>query len=347
MVLVSHDMRLISQVAKEIWICDHRKVEKFAGEIEDFKMRIRTGLGLSAVGASKSESVAKAPMAPVAMAPPLPPVPDVKALSKAPADEENDALLKSRLELAEIAIQKQRARQAAEKTGDVADTAADGGTNEEASAKTTERELKKQKREAEKKAAAEREAAMEEEKERRRQEKIADMEAARVLKETEDAARAQRQKEREEKAAKKKAEEDRVAAELAAAKEKRREEKEARRREKELQREIENERRRKAWDDAARADPWTQDQQNALEAALMLWNPLGAEGKVQAESGVSDILPPENYNFVSADHEKAAKWSFVAAIVSGKSRNQCLSRYRFLRQLILDRRKEIATPLDI
>ncbi|CAM9187765.1 unnamed protein product, partial [Ectocarpus fasciculatus] len=46
MVLVSHDMRLISQVAKEIWICDHRKVEKFAGEIEDFKMRIRTGLGL-------------------------------------------------------------------------------------------------------------------------------------------------------------------------------------------------------------------------------------------------------------------------------------------------------------
>ena len=28
LVLVSHDMRLISQVAKEIWICDKKKVEK-------------------------------------------------------------------------------------------------------------------------------------------------------------------------------------------------------------------------------------------------------------------------------------------------------------------------------
>ena len=110
MVLVSHDMRLISQVAKEIWICDHRKVEKFNGEIEDFKMRIRTGLGLGAGSAPKSENVPKAPLAPVAMAPPLPPV--AKAADK--EEDENDALLKSRLELAEIAIQKQRARQAAE-----------------------------------------------------------------------------------------------------------------------------------------------------------------------------------------------------------------------------------------
>eukprot|EP01035_Chromulina_nebulosa_P018741 gene18741-24506_t len=41
LVLVSHDMRLISQVAKEIWLCDNRTVMKFAGEISDFKMRLR------------------------------------------------------------------------------------------------------------------------------------------------------------------------------------------------------------------------------------------------------------------------------------------------------------------
>lgn len=44
MVLVSHDMRLISQVAKEIWICDHKTVAKYNGSIEDFKMDMRTQL---------------------------------------------------------------------------------------------------------------------------------------------------------------------------------------------------------------------------------------------------------------------------------------------------------------
>jgi ATP-binding cassette subfamily F protein 2 len=42
MVLVSHDMRLISQVAKEIWVCDNRTVTKFVGEISDFKMQLRS-----------------------------------------------------------------------------------------------------------------------------------------------------------------------------------------------------------------------------------------------------------------------------------------------------------------
>lgn len=41
-VLVSHDMRLISQVAREIWLCDHLTVMKFAGEISDFKMKLRS-----------------------------------------------------------------------------------------------------------------------------------------------------------------------------------------------------------------------------------------------------------------------------------------------------------------
>ena len=36
--LVSHDMRLISQVAKEIWICDKKKVERYNGDILKFKL---------------------------------------------------------------------------------------------------------------------------------------------------------------------------------------------------------------------------------------------------------------------------------------------------------------------
>jgi ABC-type methionine transport system ATPase subunit len=41
MVLVSHDMRLISQVAKEIWVVDNHTVMKYVGEIADFKMQVR------------------------------------------------------------------------------------------------------------------------------------------------------------------------------------------------------------------------------------------------------------------------------------------------------------------
>lgn len=37
LVLVSHDFRLIDQVAKEIWICDHKKVEVFNGDIRNYK----------------------------------------------------------------------------------------------------------------------------------------------------------------------------------------------------------------------------------------------------------------------------------------------------------------------
>lgn len=36
-ILVSHDMRLISQVAKEIWECDKGTITRFVGEISDYK----------------------------------------------------------------------------------------------------------------------------------------------------------------------------------------------------------------------------------------------------------------------------------------------------------------------
>jgi len=37
LVLVSHDFRLISQVAKEIWVCDNKAVKKYNGSILDYK----------------------------------------------------------------------------------------------------------------------------------------------------------------------------------------------------------------------------------------------------------------------------------------------------------------------
>ena len=50
LVLVSHDMRLISQVAKEIWICDNRTIEKYKGDIMNFKMDMRHQMGIESDG---------------------------------------------------------------------------------------------------------------------------------------------------------------------------------------------------------------------------------------------------------------------------------------------------------
>mmetsp|Transcript_2527 Transcript_2527/g.2789 ORF Transcript_2527/g.2789 Transcript_2527/m.2789 type:complete len:834 (+) Transcript_2527:276-2777(+) len=46
LVLVSHDMRLISQVANEIWICDKKKITKYKGDIMNFKMDLRKAQGI-------------------------------------------------------------------------------------------------------------------------------------------------------------------------------------------------------------------------------------------------------------------------------------------------------------
>lgn len=50
MVLVSHDMRLISQVAKEIWICDDKTITPYRGDIMNFKMDMRQQMGIDEAG---------------------------------------------------------------------------------------------------------------------------------------------------------------------------------------------------------------------------------------------------------------------------------------------------------
>lgn len=40
-IMISHDMRLISQCAEEIYICDQKKITKYRGDIMDFKMHTK------------------------------------------------------------------------------------------------------------------------------------------------------------------------------------------------------------------------------------------------------------------------------------------------------------------
>lgn len=44
MVLVSHDFRLINQVAEEIWICEKLTVTKWKGGILDYKDHLKKNL---------------------------------------------------------------------------------------------------------------------------------------------------------------------------------------------------------------------------------------------------------------------------------------------------------------
>ncbi|KAJ4773623.1 ABC transporter F family member 1 [Rhynchospora pubera] len=47
MVLVSHDFRLINQVAQEIWVCENQAVTRWEGDIMAFKQHLRSKTGLS------------------------------------------------------------------------------------------------------------------------------------------------------------------------------------------------------------------------------------------------------------------------------------------------------------
>jgi len=42
MMLVSHDFRLISQVAEEIWVCENQTVTKWKGDILSYKEYLRS-----------------------------------------------------------------------------------------------------------------------------------------------------------------------------------------------------------------------------------------------------------------------------------------------------------------
>ena len=73
-------------------------------------------------------------------------------------------------------------------------------------------------------------------------------------------------------------------------------------------RRMEDERRAaEAAEAKARADPWTQEQQDRFEKALL--------------------------EFTLA-YEKEERWRQVAAAVGDKNRNQCMARYKFIKDLL-------------
>merc|ERR1739845_47251 len=41
LVLVSHDFRLIGQVAKEIWVCDKKSITPWQGDIQSYKKKLK------------------------------------------------------------------------------------------------------------------------------------------------------------------------------------------------------------------------------------------------------------------------------------------------------------------
>ena len=60
LVLVSHDTRLISQVAQEIWICDNKTISKYKGDIMNFKMDMRKQMGIEGDGKLRGDASVKA-----------------------------------------------------------------------------------------------------------------------------------------------------------------------------------------------------------------------------------------------------------------------------------------------
>lgn len=48
-VLVSHDVHMLSQVCTSLWLCDHGTVEHFDGTVKDYKKKITAQAGETGV----------------------------------------------------------------------------------------------------------------------------------------------------------------------------------------------------------------------------------------------------------------------------------------------------------
>lgn len=169
MILVSHDMRLISQVAKEIWLCDNKTVAKYVGEINDFKMQLRSQILAAGDGSAKKAEIQVAPLVPKKM------------------------LATSQIEIPTIVpvkapvVVKQEAFPplSASSSAKVNPPQAPAEGDEEGGEQVDEKALAKAKRKAEKEAAAALAKKEEEERVRRREEKLKEAEEAKKLKELE------------------------------------------------------------------------------------------------------------------------------------------------------------------
>lgn len=337
MVLVSHDMRLINQVAKEIWLCDNKSVMKYCGEISDFKKLLRKQMSLDS--GSKGPSIRVVPLAPKknfssssepvpTMAPPAVPTkadfPSLGSSGNTSLSEEErlrERLRQARLELADLAIAKQRERQAKEKeenqasgeaSGEAEEQQNSGEADDQENLKDVEKALAKEKRRQEKETIAAQKQKEEEDRQKRKEEKQRDLEEARILAEK----KAKEHKEfLEQKAirdAKKKAIEDEEEEELQQAIAQRRVEREARRVEKLAQKKAMQEAALRAFNKEVEDDVWTQEQQVRFETALI-------------DPSVIEL------------DDKYERWTRIAEMVGdGKTKSQCLSRYKYIKNHFLD-----------
>ncbi len=219
------------QVAQEIWVCDHRTISRYTGEIRDFKMQLRHQMHLDgdAPYDQKKASTFLVPLAPprsisaplpVPIVPPKPPAEEPLKTPAPAAISEQDEIMKAREQLAALSMKKrsteetkpskaetakENVKKTTEKAPTVAapaeesvktDTTGQGEDKESAMDEKTRLKLKKQ---AEKEAAAARAAELEVDRLRRKAEKEADLEEARKLRQAEEIAREQRALERAEK----------------------------------------------------------------------------------------------------------------------------------------------------
>jgi hypothetical protein len=151
----------------------------------------------------------------------------------------------------------------------------------------------------------------EEEREQRRLEKIKDNEDAKKAKEKADKEREEWLAEKAVRDAKKKAEEDAELARVQALVDQRKAEKAARKAAREEARRLEQEAARKEAEERVLADPWTQDQQLLFEKALLECTP---------------------------DMQKLERWTKISFLV-GKTKNQCMARYKYLKDYIVKQKK--------
>jgi energy-coupling factor transporter ATP-binding protein EcfA2 len=264
MVLVSHDMRLISQVAKEIWLVDNKTVSKFVGDIADFKQHLRSQMHKSSGEILKRNAVGDAIVAAAPVSPPVAVVPTTEASKP----EE---------------------------------------TVEEPATEIDEKTLLKAKKKAEKEAIAERMRIEEEERQRRREEKLKDAEDAKALLELERKQQRELEELRQQKLLQQQQEEEDALRAAIAAEEEQRQERLMKKRAKKERKQLLERLERQFFEMAVKNDVWSQSQQVAFENALL--------------------------EFPSSI-EKAERWSNIASKVEGKSRQQCLARYRFLKAFV-------------
>jgi hypothetical protein len=177
-VLVSHDMRLISQVAREIWLCDHLTVKKFAGEISDFKMRLRSQMQRNNLIEGGNPSVDNTKQASSSMFVAITPTGKFSTTTAVPAIA--PAIAPMIAPKPAVVVPKEETVTAKVSEMNLADASK---SNEDPSEPLDDKAIAKMKKKAEKDAAALLKQKEEEERQQRREEKLRDIEEAKRLKE--------------------------------------------------------------------------------------------------------------------------------------------------------------------